>query len=192
MTRLIFFGPPGAGKGTQAKILSEEYGIPHISTGDILRAAVAQGTSLGQAAKSFMDRGELVPDELIIGIIKDRLAEPDAQQGWILDGFPRNVTQAEKLNDMLAATGQACDRVLNLVVADDVLKARLLSRGTAEGRSDDNLATIEHRLAIFHQTTEPLLKFYRAQQANLLAEVNGDQPLSDVTRDLKQAIAPTA
>lgn len=188
MTRLIFFGPPGAGKGTQAKILSAEYAIPHISTGDILRAAVSQGTELGQQAKSFMDQGALVPDELIIGIIKDRLAEPDAQKGWILDGFPRNVAQAEKLNDMLAATGQECNRVLNLVVPDEVLKARLLNRGAQEGRSDDNLATIEHRLAVFHQTTEPLLKFYKLQQAHLLAEVNGHQSPAQVTADLKRAI----
>lgn len=189
MTRLIFFGPPGAGKGTQAKRLSSEYGIPHISTGDILRDAVSRGTDLGKQAQSFMDRGELVPDELIIGIIKDRLSQPDAQRGWILDGFPRNVAQAEKLNEMLAATGQGCDRVLNLVVPDDVLKTRLLSRGAQEGRSDDNLATIEHRLAVFHQTTSPLLDFYRTHNAGLLAEVDGHQAMEQVTIALKQAIA---
>ena len=161
MTRLIVFGPPGAGKGTQAGILAQEYGIAHISTGDILRAAVKEQTPLGQQAQAYMERGDLVPDGLIVDLIRDRLQEPDAQAGWILDGFPRTVPQAQKLDGMLTATGQSFDRILNLKVDDEVLVRRLLKRGQDQGRNDDTETIIRNRLSIFHELTSPLLAFYR-------------------------------
>ena len=135
--RLIFLGPPGAGKGTQAQIVAKWLSIPHISTGDILRAAVKNETELGLKAKSHMDAGNLVPDDLILGMIRERLNEPDAKAGWILDGFPRTVAQAQELDKMLVAMGQSFDHILNLEVPDEILVARLLSRGQEQGRSDD-------------------------------------------------------
>lgn len=187
--RLIFFGPPGAGKGTQAQLLSAEYGIPHISTGDILRAAVKDQTPLGQQAQAYMDRGDLVPDELILDLIRDRLDSPDAQKGWILDGFPRTVIQAQKLDELLAKMAQVPSRILNLQVADEVLVARLLKRGQDQGRSDDTETVIRNRLTVFHNTTSPLLAFYRADRAAIVRDVNGDQPLEAVSADLQAAIA---
>ena len=127
--RLIFLGPPGAGKGTQAQIVSEWLSIPHISTGDILRSAVKNQTELGLKATSYMDKGDLVPDSLILDMIRDRLEQPDAVNGWILDGFPRNVAQAQKLDEMLTTMGQGFDRILSLEVPDEILVQRLLGRG---------------------------------------------------------------
>ncbi|MEM9908660.1 MAG: adenylate kinase [Cyanobacteria bacterium P01_D01_bin.44] len=183
MTRLIFLGAPGAGKGTQAQFLSEECDVPHISTGDILRSAVAEQTELGKKAQSYMDAGELVPDDLILDLIRERLGQEDSANGWILDGFPRNVPQANFLDELLDKIQQPCDFVLNLDVPDEVLVARLLSRG----RADDNEAVIRNRLVVYREQTQPLIDFYRNRQQ--LVSVDGNQPMEAVTTDLKHIIS---
>ncbi|PSB08693.1 adenylate kinase [Pleurocapsa sp. CCALA 161] len=180
--RLIFLGPPGAGKGTQAEIISENHQIPHISTGDILRAAVVQQTPLGKQAKDYMNRGELVPDVLILNLIQDRLGYEDAVNGWILDGFPRNVNQAAFLEELLAKLEQNADCVLNLEVPDEVLVSRLLARK----RKDDNESTIRRRLEVYHQDTVPVIDFY--QQRSTLKTIDGDRPPEEVTEQLCSAI----
>jgi adenylate kinase len=182
MKRLIFLGPPGAGKGTQAQILAENYRIPHISTGDILRAAVAQQTPLGKLAKGYIDRGELVPDSLILELIEDRLSYEDTSNGWILDGFPRNVNQAAFLDKLLDKLNQTEDCVLNLEVADEILVTRLLARN----RRDDNEETIRRRLEIYHQDTVPVIDFYTAKGS--LRTIDGELPMTEVTEVLHQAI----
>ncbi len=181
--RLIFLGPPGAGKGTQAQILAKIYQIPHISTGDILRLAVAQETPLGKKAKDYMDKGELVPDDLILDLIKERLSLADTSNGWILDGFPRNVAQAEFLDRLLTELDLAPDCILNLEVPDDVLVARLLERK----RRDDNEETIRRRLEVYHRDTVPVIDFY-SQQGTLKA-VNGNLSPEEVTAKLQSEIA---
>ncbi|NEP17232.1 MAG: adenylate kinase [Leptolyngbya sp. SIO4C1] len=183
MTRLIFLGAPGAGKGTQAQRLSAESQVPHISTGDILRTAVAKQTDLGKKAAHYMNAGELVPDDLILDLIRERLGQADATNGWILDGFPRNVSQANFLDGLLEEIQQPCDFVLNLDVPDEVLVTRLLSRG----RQDDTEAVIRNRLAVYREQTEPLIDFYRGRQQ--LVSVNGNQPMDAVTAELKRVIA---
>ncbi|MDA0672331.1 MAG: adenylate kinase [Cyanobacteria bacterium] len=186
MTRLIFLGPPGAGKGTQAKQLSTFCHVPHISTGDILRAAVAEGTELGKKAQFYMDAGELVPDDLILDLIRERLSAADAASGWILDGFPRNVEQAAFLDTILDTMGQPYDCVVNLDVPDEVIVARLALRGQQEGRSDDAEAVIRNRLEVYRQRTEPLIEFYRNRQQ--LVSVDGNQPIETVTAELKKIV----
>lgn len=183
MARLIFVGPPGAGKGTQSKFLADAHQIPHISTGDILRESVAAKTSLGVQAQGYMDRGELVPDQLVIDLIRERLSKPDAQSGWILDGFPRNVAQAEFLDALLSELHQGCDRVVNFDVPDPVLLVRLLSRG----RKDDNEETIRRRLEVYREQTAPLISYYESQQK--LVTVNGDQSMDEVATALNQVVA---
>jgi len=179
VVRAIFLGPPGAGKGTQAAILAGAVQIPHISTGEILRQEVAQQTQLGLDAKSYMDKGELVPDALILEMVRNRLSQPDAATGWILDGFPRNVSQAEFLQQLLADIHQSCNAAINLDVPDQVLVERLLGRG----RADDTEDTVRHRLVVYHTQTKPLLDFYGDR--NVLITVNGDRPLADITDELK-------
>lgn len=182
MTRLIFLGPPGAGKGTQAKLLAELLKIPHISTGEILRSAVAQATPLGQKAKGYMDKGELVPDELLLDLVRDRLAQPDADNGWILDGFPRNVSQAVFLNNLLQELNQNCE-CINLEVPDQVVVERMLARG----RGDDTEEAIRTRLEVYRNETAPLIGFYGDQKA--LKSVDGDRSMAEVTESLKQVVA---
>jgi len=196
--RLIFLGPPGVGKGTQAQRLSAQQGIPKISTGDILREAVAKKTALGVQAKSFMDSGKLVPDEVVIGIIRERLKEADSQKGFILDGFPRTVPQAEALASMLRQDGRTIDRVLNFELADEELVRRLSGRrscpncqavyhlefsppqkpdlcdqcgGRLIQRSDDQPETIRKRLEVYRSQTVPLIRFYEEQ--GLLIRIDG-------------------
>lgn len=181
-SRLIFFGPPGAGKGTQAKQLSTECHIPHIATGDILRGAIAHQTQVGQKAQSFVENGDLVPDEVLAQLISDRLQQPDAQSGWILDGFPRTINQAEFLDQLLEELHTNYDLVIYLDVPDEVLMERLLARG----RKDDTPETISHRLEVFHNQTEALIHFY--QQRNHFLQVDGNQPLSEVTERIKTAM----
>ena len=186
MSRLIFLGAPGAGKGTQAKILADSRSIPHISTGDILREAVKKQTLLGLKAKEYMDSGNLVPDSLVIDMIHERLQESDAVDGWILDGFPRNEPQAGFLEELLKDIQQSCDRVINLDVDDEVVVKRLVQRGEASGRSDDNEVTVRHRLRVYREQTAPLIEFY--QSRNLLVTVDGDQAMDVVTAALQAAI----
>ncbi|MBE9177477.1 adenylate kinase [Oculatella sp. LEGE 06141] len=184
MTRLIFLGPPGAGKGTQAQTLAKSCSIPHISTGDILRAAVAQKTDLGLKAQSYMEQGELVPDVLIIDLVRERLNQTDVKQGWILDGFPRTVGQAVSLDDMLKEINQTCDGVINFDVPDEILVTRLLGRG----RLDDTESVIRHRLEVYREQTAPLIAFYRDRQQ--LVSVDGNQPIEAVNAHLKQLVYP--
>jgi adenylate kinase len=186
MTRLIFLGAPGAGKGTQAQILAESAGIPHISTGDILRAEVKGQTELGLKAKSYMDNGELVPDSLILDMIRARLGQPDASTGWILDGFPRNVSQAEFLDRLLAEIGQNYDLAINLDVPQDRLVERLLNRATIQNRPDDTEDVIRRRLVVYDEQTMPLIDYYR--QKGVYREVNGDRDLAAVTSDLEALV----
>ena len=163
--RILFIGPPGVGKGTQARRLVDALGVPHVASGDMLREAVAAETPLGRAASEYMEAGELVPDRLVIAMIEARLRERDAYCGYVLDGFPRNVRQAEALTDTLGS--EAIDTVLVLNVPEEEIVRRLLLRGTIEGRPDDDELTIRHRLEIFRQETEPLIGFYRDEVQNV-------------------------
>ncbi|MEJ1929030.1 adenylate kinase [Nostoc sp. NIES-2111] len=183
MTRLIFLGPPGAGKGTQAQILAQHLNIPHISTGDILRQAMKEQTPLGIKAQGYVNSGELVPDQLVQDLVKERLGQVDAQSGWILDGFPRKVTQAAFLEELLAKTGQGGERVVNLDAPDDVVVTRLLSRG----RKDDTEEVIRRRLEIYRNDTAPLIDYYSDRQK--LLTINGDQSQEEVTHELTQTLA---
>jgi adenylate kinase len=183
MTRLIFLGPPGAGKGTQAKRLAELLEIPHISTGDILRNAITQSTSLGQKAQSYVEKGELVPDELLLDLVRDRLNQPDAHKGWILDGFPRNVSQATFLEKLLQELNHTFDCAVNLDVPDEILVTRLLGRG----RQDDNEETIRRRLEVYRNETAPVIGFY--QERSCLRVIDGDRSVEEVTESLKQVVA---
>lgn len=192
MVKLVFLGPPGAGKGTQAARLAGVYNVAHVSTGEILRSNVARQTPLGIQAKEYMSRGDLVPDSLIRNMIEHRLEEPDTQVGWILDGFPRNVNQASFVDELLSkkmvseeiknGNEASLFRVINLVVSEEILVERLLARG----RADDNEETIRHRLQVHHQETEPLIEFY--QKREQLVSVEGDRQVDDVTKALKEAI----
>ncbi|MGB3572023.1 MAG: adenylate kinase [Phormidesmis sp.] len=182
MTRVIFLGPPGAGKGTQAQILCESANVPHISTGDILRAAVKEKSALGQKAEGYMSAGELVPDELILGLIRERLGKKDVAGGWLLDGFPRNVEQAEFLNELLEEIGQTCEFVINLEVPDEELVSRLLARG----RSDDKETVIRNRLEVYREQTEPLINLYNGKEK--LVSVDGNQDMALVSEELKEII----
>ena len=162
--RIILLGAPGSGKGTQGDKLAAQYGIPKISTGDALRAAVKAGTELGKQAKATMDAGQLVANELVIGIVEERLAQPDAQKGFILDGFPRNTAQAEVLDAMLARMNAApMGSAIHLHVDDEEIVKRLLARAIKEGRADDKEDVIRHRIAVYNAETAPLINFYGAQ-----------------------------
>lgn len=176
--RLILFGPPGAGKGTQANKISENYVAAHISTGDMLRSAVKNGTELGALAKSFMDKGELVPDDVIIGIIKDRIKEQDARTGFMLDGFPRTIAQAEALSSMLQAEDESIDAVVSIEVKDEEIIGRILERAKIEGRKDDTEDVVKNRLNVYRNQTEPLKDYY--QSAGVLAEVDGMGTIDEV------------
>jgi len=176
--RLILFGPPGAGKGTQAKNIAGKYETVHISTGDMLRDAVKNGTELGELAKSYMEKGELVPDSVVIGIIKDRIKESDAQKGFMLDGFPRTVGQAEALTQMLESEGVSIDAVVSIEVADSEIIDRILERQKIEGREDDSEEVVKNRLRVYRSQTEPLKSYYGAQ--GVLREVDGMGSIDEV------------
>lgn len=190
--RLLLLGPPGAGKGTQAQRLVERHGIPQISTGEMLRAAVAAGSELGRKAKSFMEAGKLVPDEVVIRVAEERLAQPDAKLGFILDGFPRTVGQAEALDRVLPTLGVALERCLALAVPEERLLARLLRRAGIEGRADDNEATIRERMREYDAKTRPLLEYYRRR--GVLREVDGVGTVDEVAERIEAALdgAPAA
>ena len=185
---LVLFGPPGAGKGTQSKILTEKRGLPQLSTGDMLRAAIEAGTPLGLACKALMARGELVPDETVISIIGERYDQPDCAHGAVFDGFPRTIPQAEALDRMLAKRGRKIDLVLELKVDDAVLLSRVEARIKAGGvlRSDDTPETLAHRLGVYYKNTAPLLGYYRAQ--GKLTTLDGMAPIVQVTAQIDQAL----
>ena len=183
---LILMGPPGSGKGTQAKRLVERFGIPQISTGDILREAVASGSAVGKRAKAIMDSGELVPDEVVIEIVRERLARADCKTGFVLDGFPRTQKQAAALDKLLEAGGREPVRVVALRVAEDELRKRITARG--EGRADDTEETARKRIEVYKRDTQPLLDHYRAQ----LVAIDGVGSLDDVTARLLDALGEAA
>jgi adenylate kinase len=184
VTRLIFLGPPGAGKGTQAQTLAHHWNIPHISTGEILRQAMRERSPLGIKAQSYVDRGELVPDQLVLDMMEERLSQADTQSGWILDGFPRNVSQARFLDELLQKLAEDNVGVVNLEVPDDVLIDRLKGRG----RQDDTEEVIRRRLEVYREQTAPLIDFYSDREQ--LVSVNGNQSLEEVTAELKRRCNP--
>ena len=182
--RVVLLGPPGAGKGTQAQIIAGRFGVPAISTGDIFRANVSGQTELGQKAKSYMDAGDLVPDEITVAMVRDRLAEPDAKVGFLLDGFPRTIAQAEQLRDSLAESGHALDCVLELVVDEEELVRRLSGRrmlvdGQMVQRDDDKPETVRHRPQVYREQTAPLSGWYEAQ--GLLCRIDAIGEIDEVT-----------
>jgi adenylate kinase len=211
--RLIFLGPPAAGKGTQARRLAAEYGIPHISTGDMLRAAVKVGTYLGQEAKRFMDRGALVPDDVMIGIIRERLQQPDCDFGFILDGFPRTIAQAEALSELLKSLHAPLDYVINMEVPVEEVLRRMSGRLTCQNcgmmynlmldppktpgrcddcggpliqRADDRVETVHERLGIYRQSTKPLIKHYRNR--SLLKTIDGTGTIDEIAKRIVEAV----
>jgi len=184
--RILLLGPPGSGKGTQGKLLSERLGVPAISTGDILRQAVKDGSALGQKAQAIMATGELVPDDLIVNLIRERIAREDSVAGFILDGFPRTVAQAEALETMLSGNGDGLSAVLNFSVPEPELVERMLQRAKAEGREDDRPETIRERLRVYREKTEPLIGYYRKK--NLVAEVAGVGTIPEITARVDNAL----
>ncbi len=216
MIRLIILGAPGSGKGSQCKWIKEDYNVPHISTGDILRKNIAEGTELGKKAKDFIDRGELVPDELVIDLLKNRLEEQDCKErGFLLDGFPRTLAQAKALDEYLNETGIKIDKVINLDVPDEEIMVRTINRRTCENpnckeiyhliynppkvegicdkcgsklsiRKDDNEETVTNRLNVYHEQTEPLIKYYAEE--GILTTVSGQASIEDTVELVKKAL----
>ena len=184
---VILLGAPGAGKGTQAEIISEKLGIPTISTGNILREAVKNGTEVGLQAKAYMDAGKLVPDEVIVGIVKERVAQPDCQKGFILDGMPRTIPQAEAL----VAQDVRIDKVVSIEIADQVIEDKVEGvcdscGGELAIRKDEAPETVKNRLKVFHDETEPLKAFY--EKMGILKEIQGNQPIEGATKDILAAL----
>lgn len=211
--QIVLFGPPGAGKGTQAKFISEEYNIPHISTGDILRENVREGTPLGKKAKAFMDKGELVPDTILIDLIKDRLKKPDTRKGFLLDGFPRTLKQAEALDVILDDINKNLDTVVNIEVGAAQLVKRLSGRLTCRNcgasyniksnppkvagvcdacggelyqRADDTEAAIKNRIEVYKKQTQPLIEYYKKK--GILKDIDGEREIDEVRSDITKAL----
>lgn len=210
---LILLGPPGAGKGTQAKRIVEKFAIPQISTGDMFREAVAKGTELGKKAKEYMDRGELVPDEIVIGIVRERLSQPDCEKGFILDGFPRTINQAEALDEMLDDMGRKIDAVINIVVPDEEILKRIVYRrvckecgavynlvynpperdgicdkcgGELYQRDDDREETVKERLRVYKEQTEPLINYY--SQKEVIYDIDGTKDIEEVWKQIESVL----
>ena len=186
MLNLVIFGAPGSGKGTQSEILIEQYGLDHISTGDILRGEIKAGSELGKAAKGYIDAGQLVPDGLIIDMIEKALGERKPKKGIILDGFPRTVAQAEALDALFAKLGTRVHAVLDLQVEEAELIDRLLKRGQESGRSDDNLETIQKRLGVYHAQTAPIAAHYTQQGVH--HAIQGSGAISDITARIARVL----
>ena len=184
---IVILGPPGAGKGTQGKLISAEAGIPHVNTGDMFRAEVAAESDLGRRVRTILDEGDLVPDELTIEVVRARLAQEDTMEGFVLDGFPRTLAQAEALDRLL----EELDRdelsvVLDFHVSDAIAAQRLLGRAGQEGRSDDTRATIQHRLDVYHDNTEPLVGYYRNK--GILVGIHADRTVAEVFAEVQQVL----
>jgi adenylate kinase len=211
--KIIMLGAPGAGKGTQAKMIADKYTIPHISTGDIFRANIKNGTELGKKAKTYMDKGELVPDELVVDLVVDRVAQDDCKNGYVLDGFPRTIPQAESLDEALEKFGSKIDYAINVEVPDENIVNRMSGRRACvscgatyhivhiptkvEGicdrcgselilRDDDKPETVKKRLAVYHEQTQPLIDYYNGK--NVLVEVDGTQDMNDVFTDITKIL----
>lgn len=185
--RILLMGPPGAGKGTQAALLAQQLGVPHISTGDIFRANVSQGTALGKQAQEFMDKGEYVPDDVTNAMVRDRLSWPDAANGFILDGYPRTTAQVAELDSMLADAGTSMDIVVELQADSDVLVERLVKRAADQGRSDDDPSVIRRRLEVYNEQTAPLLEIYEGR--GLLRGIDGIGDISEITSRLVAVVS---
>jgi adenylate kinase len=184
---IVILGPPGAGKGTQAGLVSADAGIPHIATGDMLRGAIQEETPLGLEVKPIYDAGDLIPDDLMVGLIRERLSQPDTAAGFILDGFPRTLPQAEALEEMLAEIDRELSAVLLFDLPEEVAVERLLGRAREQGRTDDTPEVVRHRLEVFHAKTEPLVDHYRAK--GLLLDVHAERPIDDVRAEVQQYLA---
>lgn len=184
--RLVLLGPPGSGKGTQAALLKNRLNIVHISTGDLLRAAVAAGTELGKIAKATMDAGELVSDELVLQLLEQRLNEPDVANGYILDGYPRNLAQAQALDELLGRLNQNIDHALALIVDQEQIVARLAQRSAEQGRSDDSEAVVRHRLHVYAEQTAPVVNYY--EDKGLLTAIDGMGSIDQINQRLCDAI----
>lgn len=188
--RMALLGPPGSGKGTQGAVLRDAYGIPHVSSGDLLRAAVRDQTELGRKAEAFMDAGQLVPDDLVLAMMRERLRQPDCENGFLLDGFPRTRAQAEALGRMLDEAGTPLEHVVSLAVATEEIVTRLRGRREQEGRSDDNDETVRQRMSVYLDQTAPLLEYYRSRE--LLREVDGVGRPEEISRRIRAAVGEAA
>jgi adenylate kinase len=187
---LLVFGPQGAGKGTQAKRIAAEHGIPHVSTGDMFRAAIAAGSELGKQVEPILASGKLVPDEITIALIRERLSQPDAQAGFVLDGFPRTLVQAEALDDVLAQIDKQLNAILFFDLPDDIATERMLARAQDEGRADDTPEGIAQRLAIYHEQTEPVVEHYRV--TGRLVPLRGERTIDEVWAEVQDALEQVA
>jgi adenylate kinase len=183
---ILLLGPQGSGKGTQAKLISAHYGIPHVATGDMLREAIAADTDLGRQVEPILERGDLVPDDLMISLIRERLSRDDTAEGFVLDGFPRTMAQAEALDAMLREIGRELTIIFELRLSDDGCIARLLRRAQLEGRTDDTPEVVKHRLELYHQQTEPLIEHYRAT-GNLVV-IHAERSIPEVFSEIQAAL----
>jgi adenylate kinase len=186
--RILILGPQGSGKGTQAKRIAIAYGIPHIATGEIFRAAVADGSELGLQVRPYLDEGELVPDELTVALIRERLGEPDAAEGFVLDGFPRTMAQAEALDQMLREIGRELTIVFEFQLPEGVCVERLTKRAELEGRTDDTPDAIRRRLELYDQETAPLIEYYRTTQGNVVG-IHAERTIDEVFHEIQQSLS---
>jgi adenylate kinase len=183
---LLVLGPQGSGKGTQATRIAAAYGVPHVSTGDMFRAAIADGSELGARVKAVLDAGELVSDDLTVDLVRDRLERDDAREGFVLDGFPRNLAQAAALEEMLDRIGRQLDTVLYFVLSDDIATERMLARARVEGRADDTPEVIARRLAVYHEQTAPVVGFY--ERAGSLVEIEARRSIDEVWNEIDEVL----
>ena len=190
MANILLLGPQGAGKGTQGKLVASEHGIPHVATGDMLRAAMAADSDLGRRVRPIYDAGGLVPDDLMIALIRERLGDEDAREGFVLDGFPRTMPQAEALEEMLREINRDLDVVFEFQIPDEVGRERMLKRAAEEGRTDDTPEAIDERLRLYHEETKPLIEYYRTR-GNLVG-VHGDRPVNQVFSEIQQTLEQVA
>ena len=190
MANILLLGPQGAGKGTQGRLIASEYAIPHVATGDMLRAAMADGSELGQQVRPIYDSGQLVPDNLMIALIRERLSGEDAREGFVLDGFPRTMAQADALEETLREIGRDLDVVFEFQIPDEVGRERMLKRAAEEGRTDDTPEAIDERLRLYHEETKPLIEYYRTR-GNLVG-VHGDRPVNQVFSEIQQTLEQVA